>query len=66
MPVLDGFQATEEIRKLSMMEQPYIVAVTASASFEKKSYEAGMNAYMIKPVENTELKRVIEMFNNID
>ncbi len=55
MPVMDGIQACEEIRQMDREDAPQvpIIAMTANAyeSDKKKSYEAGMNAHLAKPVE---------------
>lgn len=32
MPIMDGFQATKEIKKLNLNPQPIIVALTASTT----------------------------------
>ncbi|WP_198591691.1 ATP-binding protein [Vibrio sp. 10N.286.49.B3] len=54
MPIMDGFTATEEIRKLetrdSLVPTP-IIALTASVIDDdiKRCYEAGMNDYLPKP-----------------
>lgn len=55
MPVLDGLEATREIRALDREDagQIPIVALTANAFFDdmKKCTEAGMNAHLAKPIE---------------
>lgn len=55
MPVMDGYEATREIRKLdnrSLAETP-IIAVSANAFDEDKeaSAKAGMNAHIEKPIQ---------------
>lgn len=54
MPILDGLQATRQIRadKLVRM-QPWIVAMTAEAlsGDEARCLEAGMDSYVTKPVQ---------------
>ena len=52
MPVLDGYQATKEIRCLDLKKQPYIIALTAHAfeSDKQKCLNAGMDEYLAKPV----------------
>eukprot|EP00026_Physarum_polycephalum_P016483 Phypoly_transcript_17402.p1 GENE.Phypoly_transcript_17402~~Phypoly_transcript_17402.p1 ORF type:complete len:202 (-),score=51.24 Phypoly_transcript_17402:209-787(-) len=56
MPVLDGYQATRRIRKREKTRlggtHMKIVAITASshAEDERKCYEAGMDAFIAKPV----------------
>jgi len=52
MPVMDGQQAAQEIRKMYASEQLPIFAMTASAMKEdrERAFANGMNAYLIKPV----------------
>lgn len=57
MPVMDGHEATLEIRKLPGGEDLVIVAVSANAFIEdkRKSMEVGMNDHIAKPVDIDEL-----------
>jgi len=52
MPILDGMQTTKRIRAKSSLQQPYIVAVTASAvkGDKEKFIKCGINDYVSKPV----------------
>lgn len=62
MPVLDGFQATELIRDMpSGKAQTPIIAVTANAleSDRMRCFDAGMDAYLSKPVDLVNLRRVV-------
>ena len=48
MPVLDGYEATKQIRNLMYshnLDQPVIIAVTGHTedSFIQKAYQSGMN-----------------------
>ena len=65
MPEMDGYQATEVIRKLgdSRAAVP-IVAMTANAFEEdrQKALDAGMNAHVSKPVDMNVLFRVMAKF----
>ena len=56
MPVMDGYEATKEIRKYS--RQVPIIAVTAFAyaSDEQRVMENGFDAYMPKPINANQLK----------
>ena len=63
MPVLDGFQATERIRDMhSSKGKTPIIAVTANAleSDRMRCFDAGMDAYLSKPVDLINLRRVVE------
>lgn len=57
MPIMDGFQATIEIRKIYSSQQIHIAALTAYASeaFEKRCREAGMNTFLTKPVHDEKI-----------
>ena len=55
MPVMDGYDATQEIRQLLFdknLEQPIIVAVTGHSepSYIERALDSGMNAVFSKPV----------------
>ncbi len=66
MPEVNGIESTKLIREFeqeSKSEKPvYIVAVTANAFSEdkQKCFEAGMNDFISKPFNESELKKVIE------
>ena len=62
MPVMNGYEATAEIRKLS--ESVPIIAVTAFAfaSDEQKVLQSGFDGYMPKPINARQLKtQVLDM-----
>lgn len=62
MPVLDGLEATRRIRALGgRYETLVIVAMTASAMQEdqEKCREAGMNAFLAKPMRPSEMMAII-------
>ena len=63
MPVMDGFQATREIRSLGEDSSSIpIVAVTANAfqSEREKCFSFGMNDYLTKPVDKDLLKEALQ------
>lgn len=66
MPVLDGYDATREIRKHSdpRIRDILIIAMTASAirGDREKCLEAGMNNYLAKPVRVNTLKTLLESY----
>nr|POE74403.1 hybrid signal transduction histidine kinase k [Quercus suber] len=66
MPVLDGYNATREIRKHedSVVRDVLIIAMTASAirGDREKCLEAGMNNYLAKPVRADTLKQMLESY----
>jgi signal transduction histidine kinase/ligand-binding sensor domain-containing protein/ActR/RegA family two-component response regulator len=62
MPVMDGFQATQEIRSLGEDSSTVpIVAVTANAfqSEREKCFSSGMDDYLTKPVDKERLKEAL-------
>jgi len=57
MPVMDGLEATKQIRKMKRGATLPIIALTAHALNEEreKCFSAGMNAHLPKPVEPLKL-----------
>lgn len=70
MPVMDGLEATERIRKIEKEESrrkpAIIVAFTAYAveGDRERFLSAGMDDYIAKPFQPEELLRVIEKYSN--
>lgn len=66
MPVLDGYNATREIRKHPdpRVSEVLVIAMTASAirGDREKCLEAGMNNYLAKPVRADTLKQMLESY----
>jgi two-component system, sensor histidine kinase and response regulator len=62
MPVMDGFQATQEIRKEFDPSQIHIAALTAYASdaFENRCFNAGMDSFLTKPVSDDKILPILE------
>ncbi|GAC1502578.1 MAG: hypothetical protein NVS2B14_15200 [Chamaesiphon sp.] len=62
MPVMDGYQTTQEIRrKKGNNYLPVITALTANAMQEdkEKALAAGMNDYLSKPVRKEQLQAML-------
>ncbi len=62
MPVMGGYEATREIRKLSWLKELPIIAMTAHAigGARDRCIEAGMNDFISKPVTSNELFKVLK------
>ncbi len=57
MPEMDGIEATRRLRAKYGEATPYIIALTANAMEEDRNHtlQAGMHAYLTKPVRREEL-----------
>jgi len=67
MPVMDGYTTTKEIRKWEAENQiraTPIIALTAHALVEytQKSFDAGCNAHITKPIKKDKLFAAIEKY----
>ncbi|QNF33923.1 response regulator [Adhaeribacter swui] len=62
MPEMDGLEATRVLRSQENSQQPYIIATTASALSEDEQacMQAGMNAYISKPINLDELMLALQ------
>ena len=64
MPVMDGYEATRQIRRLGRRDAAsvWIVAMTANAFVEdiRLSREAGMNDHVSKPVDFEHLQEILQ------
>ncbi len=60
MPVMDGFEATKQLRATGFTDIP-IIALTANAMKEdrEKCLAIGMNDFVSKPIDRSELIRVL-------
>lgn len=69
MPEMDGYQATKAIREgdagVRFMDIP-IVAMTANAMLgdEQKCLDAGMNDYLVKPINKAQILETLDIFLN--
>ena len=63
---MDGYEATKQIRELFnkyQIDQPIISAVTGhtEAKWTQKCIDSGMDMVLFKPVNPTDLKKLISM-----
>ncbi|WP_420590235.1 response regulator [Bacterioplanoides sp.] len=63
MPVMDGLEATREIRHELNLDLP-VLALSADVMAEQKKacVEAGMNDYLAKPVKFDELRQALQQY----
>ncbi len=59
MPVMDGYEATKEIKKINMKIPIIALTAYAMAEDEKKALDAGCDAYLTKPVSIDILYKVL-------
>jgi PAS domain S-box-containing protein len=64
MPVMDGLEATRQLRAREQGPRMPVVAMTANAmqSDRERCLAAGMDDFISKPIEFSELRRVLERF----
>lgn len=68
MPVMDGYDATGEIRKDPAFAELPIIAMTANALLadQEKCLQAGMNDHVAKPIDTAQLFRKIAYWVKAD
>jgi len=61
MPIMNGYEATREIRKLEHLYSIPIIAITAGTVIgeKEKCLEAGMNDYIPKPIVKDTLEKIV-------
>ena len=62
MPILDGFEATENIRNTENPNKNtpiYALTSTAVVQHKKRAHQAGMNGFISKPFHPNEIKQVL-------
>ena len=64
MPIMDGYQATRQIRELDQYNQVPIIAMTANVMEKDKrlTAESGMNGHISKPIDTSHVIKQLEEF----
>jgi signal transduction histidine kinase/CheY-like chemotaxis protein len=64
MPVMDGYEASRQIRRSGRWPQLPIVALTANAMSEERErcHAAGMNDYLVKPLRREDLATLLDVW----
>jgi CheY-like chemotaxis protein len=67
LPGINGFETTRRIRILGeeiYEKQPYIIAITANTldNDRKRCLQSGMDEYLSKPFDITQLNNILESF----
>ncbi len=64
LPILDGITATQRIRQQTQLEKVPIVAITAypMSYTHVKAFAKGCDEYMPKPIDMTELERLVTRY----
>ena len=64
MPEMDGYEATQEIRKIESLKTLPIIALTAKAMKEdkEKCFSVGMSDYISKPVNLEQLLSLMRVW----
>ena len=64
MPVMDGYEASRQIRRSGRWPELPIVALTANALAEERERcrAAGMNDYLAKPFRREELNALLDLW----
>jgi len=68
MPEMDGYEATRNIRELNLVNQPIIIALTASAikGEREKCLSIGMDEYLTKPVQKELVAKMLDEFLDLE
>jgi len=64
LPLMDGYEATRQIRTKDSFKSIPIIGLSAHAmrGHEEKAKEAGCNAYLTKPIDEEELLTMLRLY----
>ena len=67
LPKMDGWHVAEQIRRLTSAKRPLLVAVTGygDKASRVRSYAAGIDLHLVKPVDPAELEDLLKRFRRI-
>jgi DNA-binding response OmpR family regulator len=67
LPGLDGFEVAKRLRTQTTSRRPFFIAMTGrdGAADRQRSTEAGIDLYLIKPVDSGQLEKVLARFNHL-
>lgn len=68
MPVMDGIEATQRIRKSPALKDIIVIGISASAfdTTKQTSFEAGCNDFLTKPIHIEKLFRCLQLHLNLE
>src|SRR5262249_28359161 len=63
LPGMDGWEVARRIRSQPVLPRPCIIAVSGygQEAERKRSYEAGMDLHLVKPLDLRELERILDL-----
>lgn len=62
LPEMDGFEAIEQIRKFKITTPIIVQTAFSEASERTKAFEAGCDAYLVKPITKNKLEEALSKF----
>lgn len=67
MPIMNGYQATRQIKQLNLPNMPTIVAITASAFAEQRKlcFSAGCDDFISKPFRREEIWQILAQYLDV-
>ncbi|PXY40430.1 response regulator [Flavobacterium cheongpyeongense] len=69
MPVMSGFETLEQIREDILFKEIPVIAIYSTSSSQesiKNTFGSGANAYIVKPTDINELKKLIKKVVEMD